>query len=286
VSGLGAAATRAPAERRATLADGLTLPYLDAGPAAAEPVIVLLHAWLESRHAFDRLLAALPGSLRAIAPDLRGHGDAAAPTAGYALADVAADVVAFLDAISVRSAVLVGASSGGYVAQQVAIDHPARVAGLVLAGCPRSLRFRPRFADDVEQSADPLDPAWVRRFVAAFRLARSVPSWYVEDRVADALRIPARVWRASLAGLTGAVPPTEAGAIRARTLVAWGAEDDIIPSGEQERLVAVIPGARLLVYEGTGHLVLWEEPARLAADIDAFVAGLSGGEREGPRTGS
>lgn len=61
------------------------------------------------------------------------------PAAGYSLADfAAADAVAFMDAVGVSAAVLVGSSSGGYVAQQVAVTSPHRVAGLVLAGSPRS----------------------------------------------------------------------------------------------------------------------------------------------------
>ena len=57
---------------------------------------------------------------------------------------------------------LVRSSSGGYVAQQVAVDNPNRVAGLVLVGSPHSLHGRPAFADEVERLTDPVDPTWVR----------------------------------------------------------------------------------------------------------------------------
>src|SRR6185437_7946442 len=71
------------------------------------------------------------------------------PAAGYALAQVAADVVAFMDAVGIPAAVLLGSSSGGYVAQQVAITSPHRVTGLALVGSPCSLQGRPSFADEV-----------------------------------------------------------------------------------------------------------------------------------------
>jgi len=114
--------------RRVGLATGVSVPYVSVGPPSAAPV-VLLHAWGESWHSFDRLLPLLPRAIHAVAMDLRGHGDADKPAAGYSLVDVAADVAAFMDAVGVSSAVLVGSSSGGYVAQQVAITSPHRVAG-------------------------------------------------------------------------------------------------------------------------------------------------------------
>ncbi len=122
---------------------------------------MLLHAWGESRRAFDRLIAVLPDTVRVIAFDQRGHGDADAPGTGYSLADFAADVEAFMDAAGLSSAVLLGVSSGGYVAQQVAIADPRRVVGLVLVGSPRTLQGRPPFADEVDELLDPVQESWV-----------------------------------------------------------------------------------------------------------------------------
>ena len=175
--------------------------------------------------------------------DQRGHGDADKPAGGYALTDFAADVQAFMDAMDLRSAVLLGSSSGGYVAQQVAIGIPDRVSGLVLVGAPRSLRGRPSFADEVE-------------------------------RVDDGVPAPAYAWRQALAGLTTPRPPTQTGTIAAPTLVIWGARDELLPWEEERALAAAIPGSRLVVYQGTGHLVLWEQPERVAGDLAAFVDSL------------
>jgi pimeloyl-ACP methyl ester carboxylesterase len=84
-------------------------------------------------------LQAVPPTLRIFAMDQRGHGDADKPADGYALVNFADDIEAFMDAVGLRSAVLLGSSSGGYVAQQVAVQAPHRVDGLVLVGAPRSL---------------------------------------------------------------------------------------------------------------------------------------------------
>lgn len=246
------------------LTTGVTLRYSVQGTGAP---VVLLHPWTESRGCFDRLLPLLPGTIRAYAVDQRGHGDADKPATGYALADYADDVVAFLDAMDLPSAVLVGSSSGGYVAQRVAVDHPDRVAGLVLVGAPRSLHGRPAFADEVDRLTDPVDPEWVRASLAWFPLHHPVPDWYLADRVADGARTPARVWQQALAGLTEAPPPTETGTITAPTVIIWGERDDLLPRTDADLLAAAIPNAHLVIYEDTGHLVLWECPDRVAHDL-------------------
>ena len=64
----------------------------------------------------------------------RGHGDSSSPADGYRIADLAADVVALLDALEIERAVIVGHSMSTWVAEQIAIDHPERVLGLVLEG--------------------------------------------------------------------------------------------------------------------------------------------------------
>jgi pimeloyl-ACP methyl ester carboxylesterase len=259
--------------RTTRLATGIAVSWIASGDPTGVPV-VLLHAWAESLRAFDRLRGSLPTSVYALAWDQRGHGDADRPAGGYSLREAADDVVAFLDAMGLTRAVLLGSSSGGYVAQQVAVDHPARVAGLVLVGAPRSLRGRPPFADDVDNLRDPVDPAWVRASLEWFPRVQSVPDWYLDDRVADGARVPAHVWRAALSGLSGAVPPTESAPITAPALVIWGTEDPLLPRAEQEALCAALPDCRFLAYPATGHLVLWEQPGRVAADLADFVHGL------------
>jgi pimeloyl-ACP methyl ester carboxylesterase len=234
-----------------------------------------LHAWVESSASFDRLLQAVPPTLRVLAMDQRGHGYADKPADGYALVSFADDIEAFMDAVGLPSAVLLGSSSGGYVAQQVAVQVPRRVDGLVLVGAPRSLQGRPAFADEVDRLTDPVDPTWVEESLTWFPRYHHVPDWYIKDRIRDGLRVPAHVWMAGLAGLTTAVPPSESATITAPTLIIWGERDELLPLQDGYLLAAAIPGSRLVVYKDTGHLVLWEQPERVATDLADFVAGLS-----------
>jgi pimeloyl-ACP methyl ester carboxylesterase len=121
----------------AVLRGDLSCPYVEQGDPEGVPV-VLFHGWLDSRWYFDHLMARLPERIRAFAFDQRGHGDAATPADGYGLRDFASDIGAFMDAVGLDAAVLVGASSGGYVAQRFAVDEPDRTLGLALLGSPRS----------------------------------------------------------------------------------------------------------------------------------------------------
>jgi len=117
---------------------------------------------------------------------------------GWSLAQLGAkfgvDSTTVMDAVGIQSAVLLGSSSGGYVAQQLAIQVPHRVDGLVLVGAPRSLQGRPAFADEVDRLTDPVDPTWVEESLTWFPRYHQVPDWYIKDRIRDGLRVPAHVW--------------------------------------------------------------------------------------------
>lgn len=89
------------------------------------------------------MTAHLPDHIRAYALTTRGHGDSDKPSRGYRLAEQAADVAAFLDAVGHEAAVVVGHSMGSYIAQQFALDHPERTVALVLMGAFRAIAGAP-----------------------------------------------------------------------------------------------------------------------------------------------
>ncbi|WP_269938913.1 alpha/beta fold hydrolase [Arthrobacter sp. HY1533] len=261
------------AVRRLELGTGITVPCLEVGDPGAPPLL-LLHAWGESGRSFDRLVPLLRG-FRILAPDLRGQGGADKPDGGYSLAGQAEDAAAILSALGVPRAFVLGSSSGGYVAQQLAVMHPGMVAGLVLVGAPQTLNGRPGMAAEVEALADPISEDWVRASLAWFPLLHHIPQWFLEDRVRDGTAMPAHAWKNIMAGLCAAIPPTEAGSIGAPTLVLWGGADNVLPRSQQDALLEKLDGAVLKVYDGVGHLVLWECPDRVAADTVAFLRALA-----------
>jgi non-heme chloroperoxidase len=256
----------------ASLSTGVTLRYAAQGDPTGVPV-VLLHGLTDSHPSYAPMTAHLPDHIRAYALTVRGHGDSDKPSRGYRLDEQAADVAAFLDAVGHQAAVIVGHSMGSYIAQQFALDYPERTVALVLMGAFRSFGDPDldEFRAELDAIEDPVPEELAREFQES-TIARPLEPGQLEQAIAESCKVPVHVWRAALDGLLDAAPPTEAGLITAPTRLIWGDRDQYIPRVEQLALEAAIPGAELLVYEGTGHAVHWEEPARAAADVAAFVS--------------
>jgi len=251
----------------------VTLPYVEQGDPSGVPV-VLLHGYADSHRFFDRLLTQLPRSIHAFTFTQRGHGDADRPADGYRQENFVADLAAFMDTVGLDAAVIAGQSSGGYTAQRFAIDHPGRTLGLVLLGSPRDFRDKPAdVISSIAKLTDPVDPGFVREFTES-TITQALPPGDLEILVAESCKVPARVWKAALAGLLEAAVPIESGTITAPTLILWGEEDVFCPRGEQEAIAQTIAGADLVAYPGTGHAVAVEQPARAATHIAAFARRL------------
>jgi pimeloyl-ACP methyl ester carboxylesterase len=237
------------------------------------------------------MLDRMPPSIRTLALSQRGHGDSDKPVSGYRVEDFARDVVAVLDALDIPRAVLVGHSGSCLVARRVAIDHPARVAGLVLEASPVTLARDPALrgfvATVVSNLEDPIDPDFARSFVGDTSSAGVAAGW-VDEIARELLKVPAHVWREMFAGLLEYDDREELARVAAPTLLIWGDADDLVGRAVQEELLDHLATATLLVYPGVGHTPRWEEPARFASDVAAFVerARAHPGPAEGAQRGS
>ena len=235
-----------------TLGTGPTLSYAEQG-ARSGPALVLLPGPTDSWWSYQPVLERLPPSLRTIAVSQRGHGDSEKPATGYRVEDFAADVMALLDALRIERAVLAAHSGSCLVARRVAIDLPGRVAGLVLEASPFTFVGNAGLTAFVESVVsgleDPIDPEFARALVV------DTSSGEVEPELLDQLE------REVL----------KVGRIPAPALLIWGDADGLIGREMQEQLVHRIPSAHLVVYPGVGHTPRWEDPARFAADVYAFV---------------
>ena len=258
------------------LPNRVRLPYVEQGEPSGVPVL-LLHGYADSWRSFELLLPHLPESIRAFALTQRGHGDAGRPQDGYRVNDFATDLHAYMDALHLETAVIVGGSSGGLVARRFAIDHPERALGLVLLGSPLTLQGKPKAQElwdsTLSNLTDPIDPSFAREFQRS-TLVQPVPQPFLDSMVQESLRLPARVWKATFEGLLLDDSSRELKKIRASTLIVWGDRDDVVPRSDQEALAAAIPTSRLVVYPGAGHALYWEQPVRIASDIVAFVQGI------------
>lgn len=230
----------------------------------------------DSWRSYQPVLDLLPDGLRAIAVSQRGHGHSGKPYSGYRVDDFAADVVPLLDALNVERAVLVGHSGSCLVARRVALDHPSRVAGLILEASPTTLRDDTQLLHFVESVVsrleDPISPDFARSLVVDTS-SKNVAPELVDLLVEDVLAVPAHVWKETFAGLLAYDDQAELPLIEARTLLVWGDADTLVSREMQHQLARSIPDASLRVYSGVGHTPRWEDPARFSTELFAFAQG-------------
>jgi len=254
-----------------TLSTGVRLAYAERGAPSGEP-LVFLHGFSDSWFSFSPILPLLP-SFRCLAPTQRGHGDSDRPERGYAMDDLAADVVAFLDALGIGQATLVGHSMGSLVAQRVVARQPERVARLVLVGgaCSGDLETVRGLQQALAELGDTIPLAFVRAFQQSCAHQPLAPD-FLDAVVAESAKLPASVWRQIAAGLVAMDGGADLARIACPTLIVWGEHDGVFSRAEQDRLTAGIPHARFVVCEDTGHTPHWEHPERFARTLRAFLA--------------
>jgi pimeloyl-ACP methyl ester carboxylesterase len=254
------------------LPTGVQLQYIRRGDLSAIP-IVFLHGFTGSWREFEPILEYLPEDLHAIAITLRGHGEASHPETGYGLSHFSADVEQLLKALEIDEVVIVGHSMGSAIAQRFALDNSGTTLGLVLVSAvyprPGDPNLQAYFDSTVSKLEDPIDPEYVRQFLAIMRV-KPIPEELFEIGVQEALRVPARVWMQAFEGRLKDRMAEEFDRIQCPTLLIWGDRDHRSLEEDQDALLREIRGSQLRVYPGCGHLVHIEEPRRFALDIAAF----------------
>ena len=247
------------------------------------PAVLCLHAGVADRRAWEPLAATLDGTARVVAPDLRHFGLTTGPAEDYS--DVQ-DAIAVLDALGIERAVVIGNSWGGRVAVSVALDHPERVAGLVLIGTAISpwpdpdLSTTPEEALALDQAFDDAEAAG--NIEEAIRLGAHL--WLDgcladEGRVAGSLRdLYAAMNRVSLAAADpGTSQPhgdqwSRLGSITVPTAVVYGSLDLPYLRLVNEQVAEAIPYATWHWVEEAGHLVAMERPDAVADVVREILA--------------
>jgi pimeloyl-ACP methyl ester carboxylesterase len=240
--------------------------------AGEGPALVFLHYWGGSHRTFDPVIARLSSASAVVSYDQRGWGAARALPGPYGIDQLADDVLDVAGQLGLGRYMLVGHSMGGKVAQLVAARRPEGLAGLVLiAPAP------PRPVVDA-RAAEALSHAYDSRATAEGALQhalthRTLPADLREQVLADSLAAgdEARVaW--PLHGITRDITPA-ARQIDVPVLVVAGQHDRVeLPATLEANLVPVVPGARMTVIEGTGHLSPLEAPGEVAHLLGQFAA--------------
>lgn len=248
--------------------------------------IVFLHAFPLDRTMWAPQLARLSGQARCIAVDLRGFGESSA-TPPFSVDRYADDVAGVLDTLGVDRAIVAGLSLGGYVAFALWRRHRARVRALVLA--------------DTRAGADTADGRERRR--ALIEVARANGSDAVAARQLEVVIGPGtrerhpeirdrirRIMAASpVAGIVGALEAmlgrpdstSTLSTIDVPTLFVVGEEDTVTPLADAQAMQHAIPGSRVEVVAGAGHLSNLEQPDAFTGVVEDFLGTLLHGGRSG-----
>lgn len=241
------------------------------------PTVIFLHGLGGNHRSWDPQLTALAPDFHSIAWTMPGYGRSAAPTS-FDFASLADSAAALIDEVG-GPATVVGHSMGGFVAQELALRHPEKVQALVLAGTTAAFG---------KPGSD-----FNREFLAA-RLAPldrgATPADLAPD-VVDGLLAPGRavaMRRSAIESMSGI---TADGYRRAlETLVTWDARhrlselavptlciagevDTTAPPKAVSRLAELIPGARVEIVPGAGHLMNVEAPELFSDLIRRFADG-------------
>jgi pimeloyl-ACP methyl ester carboxylesterase len=265
-----------------TASDGARIAYRDSGRGTP---IVLLHG-LMAHAGFFEAQAPLAERFRLISIDLRGHGRSRAPHATLTVERIAQDVAELAEALHLTEAIGVGWSLGATVlwhvlaspagkrfAGAVVIDMTARVRnddewdlGLSCEACEaRSAAIR----DDFDGFARGAGAAIFAQPVAPEQ--RALADWAAEQFAANDAAAIGAVW----ASLVGQDVRALLRCIRHPTLIVHGAKSQLYGEDTADHLVAALPDARAVRFEGSGHAPHLEEPDLFNHTLEEFAARLS-----------
>jgi 3-oxoadipate enol-lactonase len=246
--------------------DGCRLYYESHGPESVPP-LVLLEGMGGDIPGWRRSIPRLAGRYRVIAFDFRGNGRSDKPDEPMTMTTFVDDTIALLDHLGFDSAHLYGQSFGAMVGQELALTHPDRVRSLVLAATHAGARRASRAG---WMARVPKDRPYLALYSEGF--ARDHPEHIAEDIGQGGQNVqPPHARRRQWEAMQGWDEWDRIHAIDRPTLVLHGTEDRLVSVENARRLAGLIPGSRLVLLEGAGHVYHSEQPEASDAAVLAFL---------------
>jgi 3-oxoadipate enol-lactonase len=228
-----------------------------------EPVLLIMGLAYPSQMWY-RIRPLLASRYRTVALDNRGIGRSDVPPGPYPIALMASDAAAVLDAAGIESAHVFGVSMGGMIAQELALQYPARVRSLILgctaAGGPTVVRAEPE-AIQMLMNREKMSPEQAVEAPVPFIYDPATPRARIDEDIA--VRRPwfpsPAGYAAQLQGILGWEAYRRLGQIAAPTVVIHGESDRLIPPGNAKLIAERIPGAKLVMIPHASHLFLTDQ---------------------------
>ena len=293
--------------QRVALPTGVELDVAIAGHPT-NPAIILLHGFPESHRTWRHQIADLAEDHFVLAPDQRGFARSSKPEGveNYTPDKPVADMIALADRFDLERFTLVGHDWGGAIAWMAALNHPDRVARLIIINAPHPFIFQKSMFDDMAQRE-------ASQYIRAFRntdLEKHIESIGLSaffdgsfmrhtdfEKVKDERPVYLEQWgqpgamtamlnwyRASAvqvpamnetperpAFLGGPFPP-----LKVPTLVIWGMGDKALLPVQLEGLEALVPDLTVTKLEGVGHFAPWEAPEKVTGAMREWLAAHGG----------
>jgi pimeloyl-ACP methyl ester carboxylesterase len=249
------------------------------------PTILFSHGVTLSTRVWVKEFELLPEQgFRCIAFDHRGHGDSTAGITGHSIVNLAEDVRTVLERMDLRDVVLVGHSMGGIAVQAFAARYPAiaaeRVRGLVLmstlaktylSGASWLRRMFERMTGGGPSAGELMTQRNLGFLLARVGFGRDPQASHVElvrEMIAACGKADSQ---AAIGALVGLDMTADLPKIKVPTLILSGSADVIAPPAEARRIADLIPGARLEVFKGAGHMLMLERTEEVHALITEFA---------------
>jgi pimeloyl-ACP methyl ester carboxylesterase len=231
---------------------------------AKAPALVLIHGAGGSHLHWPPQLRRLDGAT-VYALDLPGHGRSDSPGHDN-IPDYVTAVIRFLDAVQINQAVLMGHSMGGAIAQMSGLTYPERVAGLVLVGTGARLRVAPAILEGIRE-----DPETAFDLVTRYAWALGAPKDLVQLGRETLAETPPEVIYGDYAACDRFDIMDRLDEIRVPALVIAGTADRLTPQKYGVYLADRLPDAQLVTIEGGGHMMMLEQPDRVAGAVAEFL---------------
>jgi pimeloyl-ACP methyl ester carboxylesterase len=225
--------------------------------------LVLIHGLSGSSRWWSKNIDELARHFRLYVVDLVGFG-ASRNGHPFVLEDAAEYLARWMQLLGIERACVVGHSMGGFIAADLAADHPDLVDRLVL----------------VDAAVLPFEQTYTQHTLGMFREARQMRLDFMPTLVGDMLRAGiGTIWKAANELLVTDLRPKLA-RIATPTLVIWGEKDAIIPLEAGRQLSRYLPYDELVIVKGAGHNPMWECPRAFNQVVLEFLSAEDAAGRE------